>query len=231
MSKDEIFALTLESLGIKLLTQGVKQHNRRTMGEKLLTVGDVCRKYPYRLRTRMHKRYNQEDLGAGKDTINEFKSRLAELGLTADDWPGLVPHNELLLHLSKEEIMKLPVREVLTTYDDYFHSRLCVMVGCDDTTNEKWRVVVTVKNLILVDPHTYSSDTQRYLIQPYKRRFMVLRMKLVARGFNESDGPFFKWNPEPDAIWKAEKILRAEGIKGKSLKRFAQIAVNRGWVT
>ena len=231
MTKEEIFELTLEGLGIKLLTQGVKRHNRITRGEMLITVGDVCRKYPYRLRTRMHQRYNQEDLGAGKDTINEFKRKLIELGLTADDWPGLVPHNELLLHLSKERIMKLPVREVFTTYDDYFHCKLCVMVRCDDTLNEKWRVEVTVKDLILVDPHTYSSDTQRYLILPYKRRFMVLRKKLVEKGFSESDGPFFKWNPERLALKKAEKILRAEGIKGKSLTRFAQIAVNRGWVT
>jgi hypothetical protein len=179
----------------------------------------------------MYQRYNQEDLGAGKDTIDEFKGKLAELGLTADDWPGLVPHNELLLHLSKAKILELPFRKVSPKFDDYFHAKLREMVGLDRVTYKEKPVEVTLNDVILTDPDTLSEDTYRYLIEPYKRRFMVLRMKLVARGFNESDGPFFKWNPEPDAIWKAEKILRAEGIKGKSLKRFAQIAVNRGWVT
>lgn len=227
MTKEEILGIRLNSLGIPLLTRGIARHNQLTTGEQLNTVGDVVKKYPYRLRTRMKQRYDQEDLGAGKDTINEFKRKLLDLGLTPDDWPALVPHKELLDRLSKNAIMDLPIREVLI-HDGVNFYQLQLLMG--EIRFDK-NFAKKVRDLLPIDLTTVNENMFRLFVTPCRRRLMVFRKKLVAKGFNKSDGPFFKWDPEPAAIKKAEKILRTEGIKGRNLTKFSQIAVNRGWVS
>lgn len=226
MTKEQILKIRLEDLNIHFLTLGVARHNRRTLGEKLVTVGDVCKKYPFRLTTRMRQRYGSEDVGTNEDTINQFKAKLTALGLTPDDWPALVPHKELLTHLSKEGIMELPLAEVLVV--NGYHTRsLCKLMSVEFDSELSAK---KVRDFIQINPEFVDKEYKMYLFEPLWIQFATFRRKLIAKGFTADDCPFVKWDPESSALKKAEKILRNEGFKGKQVKRFAQFLVRRNWV-
>ena len=51
----------------------------------------------------------------GKKSIAEIKQKLIDLGLTPDDWPALVPHDQILARLSKQGILGVQAQEIFPT--------------------------------------------------------------------------------------------------------------------
>lgn len=115
MQKNQIFALELKSFGIRPLTLWVNREERTnqdpTNNPTPKTVGDLVLKYHYRFFSRRSVP-GTSFWGLGKKPFFKLKERLEDLGLTPDDWPALVPHKELLKHLSKQAIMNMPAQEV-----------------------------------------------------------------------------------------------------------------------
>jgi hypothetical protein len=174
----------------------------------------------------MRQRYGSEDIGTNEDTINEFKVKLTNLGLTPDDWPGLVPHNELLTHLSKEGIMELPLSEVLVV-NAYYNYTLCVIMAVKTASELQTK---KVRDFIQINPDNVDDESRKYFIKLLWIRLATFRRKLIAKGFTPDECPFVKWDPESSALVEAKKILLKEGFKGKQVSKSAQFLVDQNWV-
>ncbi|MEI6304543.1 MAG: hypothetical protein WCP09_00790 [Candidatus Taylorbacteria bacterium] len=193
------------------------------------TVGCLIRNYPYRfVHARTHTNYGVN--GLGKEPIEEFKKMLLKLGLTPDDWPALVPHDELLVHLSKPAILNLPAKEIFPTLDKRECRGFTRCLGWTDEGAE----TKTVRDLIQFDPLNIAEEapniSPRRFFESRKRFFIALRQDLVKKGFSSKDGKFFNWNPIAPAVKKAQRVLRKHSLTPSELLKFAQIAVAERWV-
>lgn len=209
--------------------QDVRVGHEKEINGQPTNVGELIRTYRYRfpLSKYMDRYYC---IGLGKEPINKLKKKLVELGLTPDDWPALVPHDDLLEHLSKSMIITLPVREIFPAGRrcDYLHYYL----GCTQEEVEK----KTVWDLIQVNPldlqKTSGGDHLSSAVsffRDHKRQFVAIRQQLAKKGFLK-DGPFFKWNPVAPAFKKAQNILRSYDLTPPEIRKFAKIVVAERWV-
>lgn len=248
--KAKVLKIELISFGIKPLTNWVKREMARlerdqkenlTVSEEMAqlhevrngsnqgkaatqpqTVGDLIRAYPYRFVSKWRLGNSRFLVGLGKGPIAELKRKLTELGLTPDDWPALVDHNELLEKLSKKVIVGIPIQEVFVTSGGYSH-QLHQYLGC----KEEELGTKTVKDFISIDPFQLQDDVYRTrFFERRKRQFIALRQKLVAKGFTTRDGAFFKWNPEKQSLVKAKKVLEKYFMEfDDDMDKFARILV------
>jgi hypothetical protein len=239
MQKEQIFALELKSFGIRPLTLWVsrlERHNQDPANNATpKTVRDLVRKYHYRFFFRRSV-YVSSVWGLGKEPFFKLKEKLEELGLSPDDWPALVPHKELLKHLSKQAIMKMPAQEVFPSrdYDEQlsFYSFFgWVNSACEVDEQSRAR---TVQDLVQYNPTDMSRvavglDSARFFAS-HKQFFITLRHKLADKGFTRRDGDFFKWNPSEGAYKKAQKLLGEYNLSPAEIIKFSAIAVERRWV-
>ncbi len=245
--KHELLCMELSSFGIKPLTNWVARQEmewhrdaagirekmvgkpieemenaiRAQSDKQIQTVSCLIRNYPYRFQHKWYVNHNRFLLGLGRKPIAELKNKLVNLGLTPDDWPALVDHDELLEKLSKKTILTLPFLEVFhqgnasgCIIKDYF--------GCEeeDQMNSK-----TVKDFISIDPLAQKEDIVRSFIERREQQFVAIRQKLVAKGFTTRDGVFFEWNPEKKSLAKAMERLEKYLLSTKDRERFARILV------
>lgn len=203
--------------------------HQKTVDAQPRTVGDLIKTYPYRyVHARTHTDYGVN--GLGKESIAKFKQSLVRLGLTPDDWPALVPHDEILTHLSKSVILTLPATEIFPTLEEYERQGFTRCVGwTDEEAGTK-----TVHDLIQFNPlnipdNSPGINAQRFF-ESRKRFFIALRQELVKKGFSSRDGKFFNWNPIAPAFKKAQKVLRKHDLTPSELRKFAKIVVAERWV-
>jgi hypothetical protein len=231
-TKKSILMMPLESFGIKPLTNWVKRGQRRlSESEKPdgiplqpQTVAELIHKYPYRFPPMKMKwgYHNVRNIGLGMESITELKQKILALGLTPDDWPALVRHDEFLTYLSKATIMKLPVMEVIIGR----YLRLQVYMNC---TEEEFHTK-SFKDFLRIDPLATESFRYGNDICSIKRQLVAIRQKLVAKGFTTRDGAFFKWNPEQSSLAKALEKVQKYDLPHESYMQFARIAVAERWV-
>lgn len=199
------------------------------------TVGELIKAYPYRY---VHHRSQGQDYGVnglGKEPIAALKQKLRELGLTPDDWPALVPHDELLAHLSKKAILLVPVQEILPMPDEYHLRAFSRLFGWADENGEiRKSETKTVRDLIQFDPLNLTNDapfiSQRSFFESRRRFFIALQQALVKKGFTARDGKFFNWNPIAPAFKKAQAVLRKHNLTPSELRKFAGIVVAERWI-
>ena len=190
--------------------------------EQLHTVGDLIKRYPYRFNTVVMRR----GYGLGNVPITEFKNKLRDLGLTPNDWPALVDHDQLLENLSKKVILTLPIQEVLVTSGGYYH-KLHGYLNCSEEELSK----KTVKDFISINPFDVVEGTPgTEFFEHRKQQFVAIWQKLKAKGFTRRDGAFFKWNPEKQSLSKAMKVLEKYKLTSALRERFAKIVVAERWI-
>jgi hypothetical protein len=214
---------------LHLEVKKVEDEHREEVTNQPMTVGQLIRKYPYRFPGSKH---SGKLVSLGDAPATELKRRLREMGLTPDDWPALVQHDEILEHLSKTHIVTLPVREVFVSPSRYRDS-IDRYLGC--TQDEV--ATKTIGDLIKIDPLNppnvvdSSYDNGMTYFRSHKRKFIALRQVLIAKGFTPRDGALLKWNPTIPALTKARKILRYYNLSPSESRKFAKIAVAERWVT
>ena len=207
----------------------VHDEHREEITDQPMTVGQLIRKYPYRFPGSKH---SGKRVSLGDAPVAKLKRKLLEMGLTPDDWPALVPHDEILKHLSKRHIVTLPVREVFVSPSRYRNS-IDRYLGC----NQDEVATKTIGDLIKIDPLNppnvvdSSYDNGMTYFRSHKRKFIALRQVLIAKGFTPRDGALFKWNPTIPALTKARKILRYYNLSPSESRKFAKIGVAERWVT
>ncbi len=201
-----------------------KASHQKTVDAQPRTVGELIKAYTYRyVHARTHTDYGVN--GLGKESIAKLKQKLVELGLTPDDWPALVPHDEILVHLSKTAILMVPAKEIFPTLEEYERQGYTRCVGwTDEEAGTK-----TVRDLIQFDPLNISEEAPninpRRWFESRKRFFIALRQQLVKKGFSSKDGKFFNWNPTIPALKKAQAMLRKHDLTPSEVRKFAKVLV------
>lgn len=188
------------------------------------TVGDLIRVYPYRFVMKWRENYHLHLVGLGSEPIAQLKKKLVDLGLTSDDWPALVKHDELLKHLSKNTILKLPFLEVYYMDEGYDRS-VQYYFGC----NQDELPSKTVADFIAINPMELDADVMPFL-KRRKYRLIAIRQQLAAKGFTTRDGAFMKWDPDKNSLEKAMKILKKYKLHEADRRLFAEIIVAERWV-
>lgn len=188
------------------------------------TVGDLIRVYPYRFVMKWRENYHRQLVGLGDESIAQLKSKLVELGLTPDDWPALVRHDELLKHLSKNTILKLPFLEVFYMDEGYGRS-VQYYFGCKQEELSSR----TVADFIAIDPMKLDEDAM-FFLKRRKCRLIAIRQQLAAKGFTTRDGAFMKWDPDKNSLEKAMKVLEKYDLNEAGRRLFAKIIVAERWV-
>ena len=208
----------------------LKEETRDAIASRPVTVGQLIATHPFRFNPCRYNTHPEQGVaGLGRRSINQLKSKLLSLGLTADDWPALAPHNELLIHLPKQRLLTLPVIEILPM--DY-RSRQQFMTffgwGDDETSREAALKLKTVSDLIQLDPTSLSEGWGAHstdFFRSHRCFFYSLWQKLRKKGFSSDDGKFLSWNPEHKSYAKAYTMLKRYNLTPKEIKRFASIIV------
>ena len=191
---------------------------QKELEDQPVTVGELMGKYQYQFPGR--NRCGLSKLG--KKSIDDFKAKLVKFGLTPDDWPALVVHGELLLHLSKTAILKIPITEILNDPDVYLY------LGCtkEDVASKTVRDFIQFNPLDISDWHSF----QGRFFRKHRRWFVTFRQRLLNKGFGLEDGQFFSWDPEFDSLDKVIEILGKYKLEPSELQKFAKIVVAERWV-
>ena len=170
----------------------------------------------------------------GKKTIADIKQKLIDLGLTPDDWPALVPHDQILERLSKQGILKVLAKEIFPTLERFELKAYIITAGWTEEEGQ----TKTVRDLIQFDPsklpdeqtgHTSYVNRQRFFFER-KRFFVRLRHELVKKGLGVKDGKFFTWDPNPGSLSEAMQVLKKHKLNPSEIRKFAKIVVAERWV-
>jgi len=198
----------------------MKQAFRVQTDKQIQTVGCLIRNYPYRFRSNWLQDGQRHHVGLGCEPIVQLKKKLTDLGLTPDDWPALVEHDELLEHLSKATILKLPLLEVLHTGNG-FGRRIESYLGCD----KEELPLKTVRDFLAINPLEVKGCDGAEFFRRRRRQLIAMRQKLVSKGCGPRDGAFFKWNPEKKSLEKALNLLGKYRLDDVFRRRVAEILV------
>jgi len=259
MPKSAIFALLLTSFNIPTLTNWVTRADRdkerlfqryhryrdrekteaelreqfeREIASQPKTIGQLIEAYKYRFEDGNVNGYCSN--AVGKKTIIELKQKLVELGLTPDDWPALVPHDQILARLSKQGILTVLVREIFPTLEEHERKAYSICVGW---TEEEGKTK-TVRDLIQFDPSNLPDEQNeltsyvnrsRFFFER-KRFFVRLRHELVKKGFSVKDGKFFAWDPNPSSLDLVMQVLKKHKLSPSEIRKFAKIVVAERWI-
>jgi len=189
------------------------------------TAADLKARHPYRFTHKILGRHSR----LGKKPITELKARLLDMGLTADDWPALVPHNELLKHLSKKAIKQIPVTEILSS-DWACTNYLRDIFSCayDDLPKHCLGDFLKANPLNVVESNSkyYAID----FLRRHKQRLICIQQHLVSKGFTTRDGSFFRWDPATESREKARRILSKYVLPNDMEDKFVGIIVRERWV-
>jgi hypothetical protein len=199
------------------------------------TIRDLVKRYPYVFQGGL--------LGGrlGEKPIEQLKKKLLDLGLTPNDWPALVSRNDFLDVLSKEMIKNIPITEVFAERNHLKHHTFASYFGCKENGRgwedvEKEVAKKTVADLLQIDPTALSHEHGGYMgsaqnfFNVYKDKFVRIHQKLTKKGFGISDGPFFNWNPESEALNRTIVILNNYNLRADELNKFSKIVVAERWV-
>ena len=170
----------------------------------------------------------------GKKSIAEIKQKLTDLGLTPDDWPALVPHDQILACLSKSGILAVQAQEIFPTLDEHERKMFGFCVGW---TEEEGKTK-TVRDLIQFDPSDLTEESNEQTSWVNRRRFFEdrirfftrLRYELVKKGLGVKDGKFFAWDPNPSSLDTATQVLKKHKLSPSEIRKFAKIVVAERWI-
>lgn len=253
VNKSKILKMKLSSFGIKPLTNWVTREERRMesslefirrlnkglpeeeiektlqlqrdgyqkrIAEQPMTVGDLVRKFHYRFNPNSMK-----GRGLGIEPIEMLKVKLLDLGLTENDWPALLAHDQLLTYLSKRKIKELPLIEVFT-HINFEYGPIYAYLGCGlKEAREK-----TIHDFLAINPLDVKDNEGLRFLTSHTAQLVALRQKLVTKGFTTRDGAFFKWDPEQKSLAKALERLRKYDLPAEAQLQFARIVVAERWV-
>lgn len=226
MSERAIFALPLSHLNMSSLNRWAKE-------KQLVTIGDLVSAYHYRFVVSMRTEASGSlytNVGLSWKAIKAIKTKLAQFGLTPDDWPALVRHNELLSKLSKAKIENVPLREVVAGLYGDLYDYMC--------SNYNRELQITVGDFI---KRSFSQRepgrglVEKTLLKSKRKGLVKFLQQLKAKGFTKSDGIFLSWDPLTPSMDMAENRLKERYAKTYQLtaaevRKFARIIVNERWL-
>ena len=186
------------------------------------TVEDFIKVFPYEVPVGCKIRGSEfrsllDGLGSG--TINKMRRKLLRLGVTPDIWPALLHRKDFLGNLSKETILEIPVRVILSHCSDW---ELAKYLKCKDMKELGWK---TMADFFKKDPRKSNLFFARH-----KHKLTRVRLLLEERGFTKADGAFFRWNPNAASLKRAKAKLVGRGLNHFYINLLAKIAVQVGWV-